>query len=1343
MNVLTSSCLRLTLLFFLLPLLTDAQSKVHTIDISDGLSQGMIFDIAEDFDGYLWFATFNGVNRYNGYDIQVFGHEPFVPHQLHTSATSALHVDVKGGLWIGTENDGLHIRHRQTGRITAVHMADHADHTYVSKILEDKEGNIWFTTQQQAIYRVKTGHITDWSHAEGQLIADKMYQAPRISTANVVLSCDAAHRVYLSPTTGVLLRYSDSRGAFVPEEVVPEGHRYVDFGSDGNLWMTTREHIVVHTPERIHRLPIPVMVKDTSLQVFFDHTHNIAWVTFKSHHELYYIDFNASQPEIRVYLTLPTHIHITKLFVAKNKLWIGTNGYGVRYIDLSTSPFSHLAPNHSIKWIGELSPHNIVFAGYENVTCADCDTAGQRQLATLQAAQPHLRLIFPARCHSGFWALYGDVGRQYQGKTGVLLLDASGSILRRWPCQDIDVYYGAAVEDAKGCLWVGGDQGVFVKFDKELRQPQRYAFDTLHKGTIPYKQSYHLYFGARGDLWKSTPNGLERLTFSDADASPQYIRYTYNDQNADGLSNRKVFAVIDDHQAPEQFLWVATSGGGLNHLNKETGQSTFISNKDGLPDNVIYGLIYNDGLLWMSTNRGLVAYNPLTKGIQHYTAADGLQHNEFNTGAFYRSPYSGQFYFGGVNGITAFSSAAFRRKPTPMVIQLEALRINNTLVRPHLANSASLSTHINYLDELRLKWSQNKIEIAFAALTFTDNNTQYRFKLSPLQHDWVYTQGQRTAHFNSLRPGRYTFSVESTNAQGEWSNNVRTLQLYIAPPWWASSWAYLAYTIITLVLLYLLTNSYPLRIINRHDASLKDQALRQLQALDQLKNTFFSNIPHELRTPLQQGIDQQPDAQQSMQMAYQSGQIQLYQVNELLDLAKLNHGEITPQYRTEDLNAFFDHTISSYGSLCQVFNVRFHPDVQLPPDCHATIAPRLWEKVLHNVISNAFKFTASDGEITLKVRLHTPDTLQVIVRDNGIGISPQQLKHIFDRHYRTEEAQVHAPSGTRIGLPYTKAIIDALNGHIDIQSPSQVGTTVTLLLPLAATVSTAIASTLPPAPAQSHDRRALSQDCQILIVEDHPDIAQYLSDALTEAGYLVSTTADGRQGLAHAVEHLPDIILSDVMMPHIDGQSMTAALKNNLTTAHIPVVLLTSKDSPQSHLQGLTDGADYCLTKPIHVALLLQQFQNIMTLRAEFHRVLRAQVAITPSVTTEALPSLDDRFLLLLKTTINAHLMEADFGVDSLAEQLQMSRSQLYRKINALLGITPAQLIREIKMHYAKQQLETQQLTVSEIAYQLGYANPKYFSTIFKQVHGSLPKDVLNSTAHGSNNEASNISQMS
>ncbi|MCO6480825.1 MAG: helix-turn-helix domain-containing protein, partial [Phaeodactylibacter sp.] len=806
-----------------------------------------------------------------------------------------------------------------------------------------------------------------------------------------------------------------------------------------------------------------------------------------------------------------------------------------------------------------------------------------------------------------------------------------------------------------------------------------------------------------------------------------------------------VLSVAADPLEPARYLWVGTKGGGLNRLDRQTGIFQHYKTEQGLPDNVVYGILHDDrGHLWLSTNRGLCRFHVREETTRNFTAADGLQSNEFNQSSYLKTT-SGRLIFGGVNGLTVFHPDSLQfneRKPTTAITQV---LVNNQPAGSRARASAKgrfplLKKTDNETLRLQLAHHQNVISLEFAALDFSNPaQNQYRYQLARDrvfgendEDEWVELGYKNSVQFANLQPGHYTFKVLGSNNDGAWSEQPAVLGFRIRPPWWAAWWAYLLYA---LAVSGMVLFGYRYQLRQRMQA----QETLRLRELDEFKNRFFTNITHEFRTPLTVIMGEADKLQregsvpeQSAGLIKRSGENLLRLVNQLLDLAKLESNSLHFHYIQGDVLAYLRYIAESLRGLADSRSVRLQVE-STAPEIVMDYDPERLLQIVYNLLTNAIKFTPAGGKVDFGVDLLNfgdASRLEIRVADSGSGIPPGDLPFIFDRFYQVKNPEQAKVGGTGIGLALTKELVTAMGGEIDVESEAGKGTVFTVRLPVSNRAESSEAAVAIPETAPGHAAKppvaAPPDAATVLIIEDHPDVVAYLASCLG-GKFALHLAYNGREGIEKALEIVPDLIVSDVMMPEKDGFEVCEALKTDERTSHIPIVLLTAKVGQEHRIAGLRRGADAYLAKPFHEEELLVTLANLLEVRRKLQaKYLEMATQPLPLDASEEQQPADSEevFLQKLHTAVQERLGDSSLAVEDICRAVGMGRSNLYAKLSALTGTSFNLYLRSLRLAQAKELLLTTNMNVSEVAYEVGFKDPKYFSRVFSKAYGMPPSEL-------------------
>ena len=733
--------------------------------------------------------------------------------------------------------------------------------------------------------------------------------------------------------------------------------------------------------------------------------------------------------------------------------------------------------------------------------------------------------------------------------------------------------------------------------------------------------------------------------------------------------------------------------------------------------------------IWLSTDKGLCRFDVRAKTVTNFTVADGLPDNLFNERSYLKMR-DGAMVFGGVNGLTVFHPDSLRLNTHAPQTRIVGFRVNNRTF--DFAGDSNIS----------LSRDENLISFDFAALEFTNPaQNQYRYQLVGVDKDWVFLGTKNSVQFVALSPGTYTFKVMGSNNHGVWSEQPAVLRFTIRPPWWASWWAYLLYLGLAAAGFW---RYYQYLLRQRFS----EQEKLRLKELDDFKSRFFTNITHEFRTPLTVilGMSEQvlrdkitqsnpANIAQPLGLIKRNGENLLRLVNQILDLAKLESNTLKMNYIQGDILAFIRYIAESLHSLSNAHNLLLRVESD-QTKIVMDYDPERFLQIIHNLLSNAIKFTPSGGKIILQAN-QEGQWLKISVTDTGAGIPPEELPHLFERFFQARNQEHAKAGGAGIGLSLTRELVKAMGGEISVDSKVGVGSTFFVKLPVTNNgnfdekgpdnwkVPTTSRPTSPLPTVIESDRLS------ILLIEDNPDVVEYLNACLQGAGdrkgrpYNLDFAYNGQAGIEKALESVPDLIVSDVMMPLKDGFEVVDVLKNDESTSHIPIVLLTARADVESRLAGLRRGADAYLSKPFHQEELLVTVENLLESRRKLQSKYQQNILATvvaPLTVTAADP--EDTFLQNVRAIIAANYAHEDFGLPQLCQKIGMSRSQLFRKMKALTDIAPSDLIRVYRLNKAKTLLESGTVNVAEAAWQVGFKDPSYFSKLYQEEFGELPREA-------------------
>jgi len=1315
----------------------------------EGIASNRIKVLHVGPSGRLWVGTQRaGLSYYSpALDRLVVPQAPSRPaaqqvllRQLAQATVGTLTTDAQGYLWAGTEQGSLfRLKLDSLGELRELRQVPlPTAASNVSSLAADAEGNVWVGTLGQGLCLVRPG------------------QQPRVEPTALTEAVRALHLdwrgdLWIGAEQRVLWVSAANRRAARELTANPQPQTYpqlqaLRLDSQGRLWVGTLYGLYVWEAGAVTGTAPPLRAEPTLLlpqagdpdglnservhQIFEDRTH-VLWLCASAgglnRIDLHQKPFGQLRRQLSSQATL-TNNYINSLYKeeATNTLWIGTRN-GVSAYDLARHTYQNYLARTGA------SPANGV----------DVSAICQTRNGTLWFGTRHRGLISLVR----------------HGKQAVLTTYdqlPGGRSLREASIERLAV-------DGAGNLWVATFSAGLYQFSPSGQLLGSYQAGTNGLPTSNF--SFLLYDPGQDVLWASTTNaGLLKLRVGPGQLQVLQ-QYKYQPGARDGLQVNYVWPLLLDRQGT---LWIGTIGGGLHQLTRdEQGREVLRSDHRWLPETDVESILPDDaGNLWLG-GTGLYRYTPATRQYLRYDVADGLQSNAFKIGAADRGA-DGTLYFGGVNGITYLQPATIQPNPYAPVVQVTGLRLNNqpVAVGQPFNGRVVLKQPLAQPQTVTIKPSENDFSVEFVGLNYANSQkNRYAYQLEGYNAGWVYpAPGQRTAGFANLPPGHYRLRLRASNGEGTWSAPVAPLTFEVLAPWYKTSWAYGLYALGLLVLVALY------RRFEMSQQALKNKlALEQFQTekekeLTNLKLGFFTNISHELRTPLtlilgpveeiMSSSGPVPNLPGKMQLVHRQASKLLELVNQLLDFRKVETGNVPLRAGYRDAGSFLAEQYAAFQLKAQERHISYVLDVPAEPVGLFFDQGKL-EIILTNLLSNAFKYTPDGGRVELVVTVvgsdggnavYAPDELtgnylRITVADTGVGINPGELGRIFDPYYQASHTATLRMMGTGIGLSLARQFAQRHGGQLTVTSTLGQGTTFELRLPFGQQhlhTEDLLPTEAAPAPAALGPQAAVLADeaelleaegdgtsrprsrPRLLLVEDHDEVREYLRE-LFEADYEVLTVEDGVVGWTTALAQLPDLIISDVMMPRSDGLELCQRLKQHPKTSHIPLLLLTARTAETHELEGLGLGADDYVSKPFNPTLLHAKADALLRNRRKLHEFYQRRILLQPSEIVVA--DADREFLERAMTVVEQHLSDTDFSVQVLVRELAMSSSVFYRRVKSITGQTAVEFIRDVRLKRAAQLLAQSQLRVSEVAFEVGIENAKYFRQVFQKLYGTTPSD--------------------
>ena len=1360
------------------------QARFRHLTAKDGFTSATVNTIYKDSQGFIWLGAFDGLYRYDGYEFKGYNHDPADPTSLSNNTinnifedkdevlwigslwsglnkynrtkdnfkryypnpdTSSLDVngilciyqDLQGTIWASTKTGGLHQYIDSTDSFIS-YKYDTVDpvnfKNYVNCILEDSKGNFW-TGTRKGLYLFdrgkekyyEPGFLNEVSGIYSFNDSNKFFAFDdHKNIRNYLQNCryndiiEDNNGIYWFGTHGVLLKYDPNLNklSYFESQVgdpTSLSTNYInkiveDPGVDNNtLWISTywglnqfnketgNNKRYLHDPINQQSLPYSVIhglyLDDDGLLWIGNENSGVSILNLmNTHYEYYQLESKQDKDQL---LTATSFCKDRNGFT-----WVGTNKGGLFKYDQKMNLVDHYNFSHSnlINSIHETDDGLLIVGTYYGLFLYDRISNEYIHCTLISDGSP---LQSAARINAIFrdsfdwnWVGIGGIpqkGLFYQKPESKETTNFHQ--ITQYPLDHTDIrdFY----EDKKKVLWVATNGGGIYLLKPENRDSLN--FEKFEEdGAIPLL--------------------LNTLTI-------------YADQNG--------------------FLWF---GGfnGLTRYSPKDGSIIHFNSRNGLEADAIYDIVGDGNYLWLSSDKGLLRFDPEAsqdKKVKIMQLSDGIPFEDIYTYDIYRSK-DGLIHVGGKrgseNGFFRFHPDNLKENQHIPPVVITSFQVNN---KPF-----PLDSNIIEKKHLVLKYNQNYFSFEFAALDYVNpERNQYAYKLEGIDEDWVQSGNRRFVNYTGIAHGSYLFRVKGSNNDGVWNKKGISISITILPPPWKTWWAYSLYVLFIISILYMFIRFYLRRQRLIHKLELEQLQTEKLEELDKMKSNFFANISHEFRTPLTLILGpvakvltkiKDESIRQDLSMMQRNARRLQKLINQLLSLSKLESGKLKLQAREDNIVSLVKSYVQSFESLAKQKNIEldFKSDKEI---IHIYVDQDKIENILNNLLSNAFKFTPENGRIEIRVT-HQISNVTIIISDTGPGLPPEKLPHIFDRFYQVDETYTKDQEGTGIGLALTKELVELHYGKISVESKEGEGTSFKIQLPLGTqqlkgdeiidgsvdgrqlTVDSRQLTVDSPesdlvdakteTPSESDPRPVL------LVVEDNADLRVYIRGYLDES-YQVVEAINGKDGLDKAIMHIPDLVISDVMMPEMNGYELCKNLKTDERISHIPVILLTARASMESRIEGLETGADDFITKPFDHEELQVRIKNLIQQRRKLKEIILMNIGSVNQLSVSGVSSMEQMFLKKAVKVVENYISDSEFSVELFAKKMLMSRVQLHRKLKALVEQTASEFIRTIRLNKAAFLLKEKSGNIAEIAYDVGFTNPSYFSECFRAQFGKLPSE--------------------
>lgn len=1339
-----------------------------------GLSHNQVNCFLKDSRGFVWIGTANGLNRFDGYSFRTFLYDPKDSTTISDRQIAHLFEDPEGYIWIRTavgfdiydpvtekidhntlraakrlglsdtdfrgiiktHSGDYWINHNKLGLLKYVsaskklikvgfnssdRFSDRENQTarVITDFNEDQHGNLWIVCHDGLLAKVdsKTLQISIESTT---LSGEKLVKSPNF---RVFVDEDGEPWVYVVKAVSGAFYFNTKQKQFLTASTAGPHFKLsnnavsaIVQGPDGRVWIGT-DHGGVNVVDKKSRTVStllsnpndPRTISQNSILSLYKDPTGMIWAgTFKEGFSSFHqniFKFSLIRHHAASSGSLPFDDINVFAEDKKGNIWLGTNGGGLIYFDRKNNSFRQ----------------------YKNVP-GDPKSLSNNVIVSM----------FLDKSDVLWLGTYFGGLNSFDGKTFTRYLHDPADSTSLVDDRIWEIY-----EDSQRRLWVGSLGDGLDLFDRNKKTFKHYR--RLAPNSVSSDYIAAIMEDANGDMWFGTANGIDILK----KASGKFVHYAQRAGDLLSLSSDAVTSLARDTFGN---IWVGTLEG-LNRYDRKRNAFISYNTRDGLPHSSIMSIAIDEKQnLWLGTSKGLMNLQvsqrrdniPSNFRVITYNEVDGLQGRAFNENAALRLR-SGELVFGGAHGFSIFDPARITSEPPSAQVMLTDLQIFNKSIKPGelLNGKPVLEKSIALTERLVLRYDQNVFTIEFAGLNFLHpEKNHYLYTLEGFNNQWFEADNSRKVTYTNLSPGTYVFRVKIKEGG---PSTERRLELEVLPPFWRTSWAYVLYVLLAIAALAIARWI----LIERERMNFKLEQERrhaqQMHELDMMKIKFFTNVSHEFRTPLTlmltplenllRNIQADHTVHKQLSLVHRNANRLLNLVTQILDFKKLEVEQTEFRPEKGDIVHFITEIAHTFSDLSAHKHIRYHFESDLT-SYYADFDQDKLSKIMYNLLSNAFKFTLENGQVTVRLRMignpQGVDQLEIQVADSGIGIPPEAQQKVFDRFYQHALPDHIINQGSGIGLAIAAEFVKMHGGNIALESEVGQGSTFSVTLPLRQSGSAVKPVEAPePVPAEDAEielallrERPGREKPVLLLVEDNEEFRGYLKEVLL-ADYQILEAPNGKIGLETTLDSIPDLIVSDMMMPEMDGIALCRIIKSDRRISHIPFIMLTARVEEEQQLQGYQTGADAYVTKPFRLDILQVRIKNLIRQREHLQRHIQQHVQINPSEVP--IRSLDEDFINKAVKTVEQNLVNADYTVEELSEEMSMSRVYLYKKILSLTGKTPIEFIRIIRLKKAAGMLEKSQLTISEIAYQIGFNNPKYFAKLFKDEYKMLPTEYRKS----------------
>jgi signal transduction histidine kinase/ligand-binding sensor domain-containing protein/DNA-binding response OmpR family regulator len=1327
--------------------------------IEQGLSNSFINQVYQDKRGFIWIATENGLNKFDGNKFVIYKKTANDSLSLKNNYVRTLFEDSSGNFRIGCI-DGLLRYDRDTDSFHEIPVLDENNnrlYPHIMSAIERKNGDIWLASSGSGLFSIRKG--------EPVCRFEKQLSERLCSRFLTILYEDSGNRIWIGSengglnvyfnTTDEVLTYTTDSGpgksitSNAISDICEREKGEVFIGTlNGGLnkfdWKTQKITPVYDSNGQVH-LPVKTLLVDNKKQLYVG-TDGFGMKKY-----------NPERSQLETYEPFSTSFNFSKAKIhslledKSGNVWAGIFQKGVLFIPGNPNGFKYYGYKSFQKNnIGS----NCVFAIYkdnDDIIWVGTDNDGLYALNESNGQVRHFENTnHPASVPSTITCLLEDSkGKLWMGSylNGIAQFDKHSGKCLPIPASIKELFVNSKVycmtEDKKGGLWIGTYGDGLYRLDLNTMSVTSHYYQYREGDKDLCNNWINALLYENGLLWVATFKGLNSLDTQTG------VFTTYNQ----GLLSNIIYSLKNDNQGN---IWFGTDEG-LYCLNKQTGEIKSFTTQDGLPGNSVCAIEDDDeGNIWFSSLSCISKYSPKENRFTNYYTSDGLQGNEFSRSAHFKAA-NGELFFGGINGIAGFIPDRIHSKKKEINVYITGFYLFGKPVRKGQKSGKKEILDNFVMDASNISLSSNDNVISFELSTLDYDNPDevtYRYMLRNFNAGWVNTSpGENQISFTNLAPGKYKFMYQAGDKENH--SEIKTVELTIRPPWYLGIWAKIIYTILILLALYSVYRFISYRIKQRNEML----RLEHADQINEAKLQFFINISHEIRTPMTLIMgplekllmdNRYPDLQNNFLLIYRNAQRILRLINQLMDIRKIDRGQMHLKARETDIVGFIRDIMQAFEYTAGKKNVDFN-------FVHEQDAFKVWvdlnnfDKVLFNVFSNAFKFTPEGGRIQVELTTGTDDStagplknyFEIRVLDTGIGIDKEQIEKVFERFYQINNELTNSNFGTGVGLHLSRSLVELQHGIIYAENRTdRQGSCFIIRMPLGkahlkpdemeiipeeAPLATFVYSKkddlfdIELEPEDITKVKAKTK-YRILIAEDDLEINNYIKSELAPM-YKIIQTGNGKEALNLTLKEKPDLIISDIMMPEMDGITLCRKIKSNVNVDYIPVLLLTAKSKDEDLSEGLDTGADAYMVKPFNPEILKKTVANLLNNRERLKGKFQSQSE--GKIEKIDLKSSDEALMERVLKMINENIANPDLSVEMLSAGVGLSRVHLHRKLKELTGQSTRDFIRNIRLKQAGELLRAKKLTISEVAYAVGFSSLSHFSNSFRELYGMTPKEYM------------------